>query len=653
MTAISSRPASPSHIMSAATGSTHAGAVDTVVDQAINQFKDSYLNKGESKITAEMKAEMLLFKKGFFQSSSEYKKFSNGIKEIAQSHAFELAKKMIDDPVPPGTTLAERIRQATSLLTGNSIKKGHPLADAFVNYAESQGKNSPWLDSLRNSDRAREPGRNTMLMHIFRNSPSNSPIQSPAASARRSNDTPVSTASSVRPSPDTANGGAVNLPQAERPSIAAPHVPSLPPPMMNYRSQWSATMPNPARTASPEISAAWNLTLAMMSKVDLPTSSNHAFMPGSILQQAVYLAMLSAGEGRVELFRLLGLKNGDIDAQLDLIARNTALSADDLSHVFGTGSALWIHDTDAENAKSTLPVFKRQDQMRELGLHMDVANLRKSPVDDINYINPINQWADKKTGGKISDLLDASQLTHADFALASFNLFKARWKTAFKPATEPLMFTNSLGEVKAVDGMQHQCISIPAFEGPNFQCFALPYDAGGLDVMAAVFFPHKGTPVDKLYRQLSSETDGGASKSLPAHLAMLESIHETSCRVTMPAFLSESQTDVLNTFRNMEATALFDYRKTNFSPIFGDGNRPHVELTVMKDKTAIKFDREGTEAVSAAASVGGARSSIPVLTVDRPFMVVIYTAFSADDIPNKVFPWPLAVTMVNDPGSSK
>ncbi|WP_151631895.1 serpin family protein [Noviherbaspirillum aerium] len=646
MTAISSRPVSPSPIMPAATTSTHAGAADTVMDQAIKIFKEVYLQEGGSKHVAKEKekAEAFLCTQGISRSSSEFQTFSKSVQDITHNHVLELAKKMIDDPVPPGTTAEQRVHKATCLLLQHSISKGHPIAVAFYDYADSQGKTTPYLNEALKPDRSPEPGRNAIMAHIGRN-----PTVNSSKTERRSTEAPHVPS---LPPPTMKFGNqwsaniTVNSSKTERPSTEAPHVPSLPPPKMKFGSKWSANMPDPARTLSPEIPAAWNLTLAMMGKVDLPRGSNHAFMPGSILQQAVYLAMLSAGEGRAELFRLLGLKNGDINAQLDLIARNTALSVDDLSHIFGTGSSLWIHDTDAGNAKSTLPLFKCQDQMRELGLHMDVADLRKSP-------EVVNQWANEKTGGKISTLLDASELSNADFALTSFNQFKAKWKTAFEPATEPLMFTNSLGKVKAVDGMQHQRISIPAFEGPNFQCFALPYDAGGLDVRAAVFLPHKGTPVDELYRQLSSGTDGGASNSLPAHLAQLGRIQETSCRVTMPAFLSESQTDVRNTLCNLEADALFNPRKTNFSPIFGEGNRPHVELAVMKDKTAIKFDREGTEAVSAAASVGSARSSIPVLKVDRPFMVVIYTAFGADDIKDKLFPWPLAVTMVNDPGSSK
>lgn len=757
MTAISSRPVSPSPIMSPATASTHVGASNPVVEQAINQFRDSYLNQGVKRTLAEMNAEVLLYSKGIGRTSPEFQAFSTSVQEIVGNHAFELAKKMVDGPALPGTTLQERIRKAISLLSENSIHHGHPLAEAFVAYADSKGEQSPLLDAWRKPKRSPDPGRNAMTAHIRRNSSGSSStgastklsIEHVGAAnmlldqainqfkdsylnkgkpklnaemdaeaflsqhgiawtseefkrlskavkeiaenrsfelAKEMLDRPVAPGTTLdlhiqkAMFPLLSNSIAKGHPLAEafaayadsqgkrsflldpwRKAKESPDSgqtavtahstrnspsPSLPPPKLKFGSKWSADIPDPARTLSPEIPAAWNLTLAMMSKVDLPTSSNHAFMPGSILQQAVYLAMLSAGEGRAELFRLLGLKNGDINAQLDLIAKNAALSVDDLSHIFGTGSSLWIHDTDAENAKSTLPLFKRQDQMRELGLHTDVADLRKSP-------EVVNQWADKETGGKISTLLDASELSNADFALTSFNQFKAKWKTAFEPATEPLMFTNSLGEVKAVDGMQHQRISIPAFEGPNFQCFALPYDAGGLDVRAAVFLPHKGTPVDELYRQLSSGTDGGASNSLPVHLAQLGRIEETSCRVTMPAFLSESQTNVRNTLCNLKADALFNPRKTNFSPIFGEGNRPHVELTVMKDKTAIKFDREGTEAVSAAASVGGSRSSIPVLKVDRPFMVVIYTAFGADDMPDVDFPWPLAVTMVNDPGSSK
>ena len=242
----------------------------------------------------------------------------------------------------------------------------------------------------------------------------------------------------------------------------------------------------------------------------------------------------------------------------------------------------------------------------------------------------INAWVDKRTGGRIPDLLQLGDLTTLTrFVLVNAIYLKAPWLEAFQPQdTTQARFTRADGSRVRVPTMHLVSTGL----GPNFpvavasgwRAIRLPYIGdrprgydGGLamtiivpDDLAAF---ERGLTPAKLARITNLKRDGGL-------------LHYRKVDLALPRFSIESRVDLKTVLSALGMPLAFDVERANFRGIATLPFGLYIQKVV--HQANIDVDEKGTEAAAATAVAGatggpGDTSEPIVIRADRPFLFVL------------------------------
>ncbi|HEX2167340.1 MAG TPA: serpin family protein [Longimicrobiales bacterium] len=226
----------------------------------------------------------------------------------------------------------------------------------------------------------------------------------------------------------------------------------------------------------------------------------------------------------------------------------------------------------------------------------------------------INQWVDRSTNGRITEILEAIP---GDMVMYLINAiyFKGDWQDRFdRSLTRDAQFTRADGSTTTVSMMSRE----GGFEynaDADVQIAELRYGRGAF--VMDIVLPREGRTVDELIATLDEV-------QWNQWIAGLDS---TGMHLRMPKYRLEYDTKLNAPLIALGMGSAFGLTNdTDFT-----GLSPHgrdLEISVVRQKTFISVDEEGTEA-AAVTSVGIRVTSMPAtMVVDRPFLVVIRERFA-------------------------
>lgn len=267
----------------------------------------------------------------------------------------------------------------------------------------------------------------------------------------------------------------------------------------------------------------------------------------------------------------------------------------------------------------------------------DCTNDFRAETGALDFTSPlsaktINDWAEKNTHGRITDIVQwpINPLTRVILANAIY--FKGHWARQFdQRATKNRAFTLPDGTQKQVPMMQ-QHGHYDYCQVPGYQAVCLPYAGGRLQM--CLFLPDSGSSPKEMLGGL----DGNAWQN-----KVLPQFRDHEGMVVLPRFKLDYAV-ILNS--PLEALGIKQAFSTgaDFSAMSGE----KLFLSEVKQKSYVAVNEEGTEAAAVTTGTFGAlavrRPEKPFeMILDHPFFFVI-----ADRTTHSI----LFMGIVSDPGAA-
>ncbi|KAK7881252.1 hypothetical protein WMY93_029661 [Mugilogobius chulae] len=234
----------------------------------------------------------------------------------------------------------------------------------------------------------------------------------------------------------------------------------------------------------------------------------------------------------------------------------------------------------------------------------------------------INTWVEKKTKGKIKNLLAEGAVDNlTKLVLVNAIYFKGNWDEKFKKRlTIDDDFRINKSQTKKVK-MMYQKSKFPLKYIKDINCEVLEMPYKGKELSMLIFLPQKfeddTTGLEKLEQQLTYENF--------AEWTRTNRMHRKKVMVYVPRFKLEETYDLKNILTSMGMVDAFDENRCDFS-----GMSPAKELAVSEviHKAFVELNEEGTEA-AAATDVGLVNYAIgwseppSTFKADHPFLFFI------------------------------
>jgi serine protease inhibitor len=235
------------------------------------------------------------------------------------------------------------------------------------------------------------------------------------------------------------------------------------------------------------------------------------------------------------------------------------------------------------------------------------AVVRALDFADPGAADTINAWVADKTHGKIEEIVDSPINGDTVMFLINAIYFKGTWTYQFDPED------TADGTFHAPDGdqtvkMMHMHGDLSYQQNADFQAVDLPY---GHELFSmSVFLPSGGQSVDDLAVKFTSAN----------WAAWMDGFEVEEVELSMPRFELEYELVLNDVLIALGMGAAFS-AAADFTGINLAGG---LFITMVKHKTYVKVNEEGTEA-AAVTSVTIEDSAVGTfMNVDRPFLFVIH-----------------------------
>jgi serpin B len=256
-------------------------------------------------------------------------------------------------------------------------------------------------------------------------------------------------------------------------------------------------------------------------------------------------------------------------------------------------------------------IWSRQGFPVQPGFLERVRTRFGAEAETVDFANPatlgrINQWASDATRGRIETIFD--QLPGSVvMVLLNALYFKADWTQRFDRArTERAPFTRPDGSAVGADFMYLED-ELRSSQIDGATVLELPY-AGGAYTMVVVV-PGPGSTAEALLRALTPER----------WQSWMDGLAPAPIVVRLPRFELEWEKRLNEPLQALGMTDAFDGGLADFRRLTPGGG---VWLDLVKQKSYVKVDEEGTEAAAVTGAV--VVESAPVeVRADRPFLFAI------------------------------
>jgi serpin B len=223
----------------------------------------------------------------------------------------------------------------------------------------------------------------------------------------------------------------------------------------------------------------------------------------------------------------------------------------------------------------------------------------------------INTWVEKKTNGKIKDLIPPGALNQLTrLVLTNAIYFKGNWASRFeKEKTSLAPFTLTNGDKVNVP-MMNQTETFNYMQAEDFQVLEMPYVENELSMF--IFLPKKFDGLNKFEKTLTSE-----------NLSLwLTKLRKTKVVVSVPRFKVTSEFGLSDVLKSMGIKDAFT-PQADFSAMSG---MKDLHISAVLHKAYVDVTEEGTEAAAATGIVVGVTSvqpPPPEFRADHPFVFLI------------------------------
>ena len=243
-----------------------------------------------------------------------------------------------------------------------------------------------------------------------------------------------------------------------------------------------------------------------------------------------------------------------------------------------------------------------------------VRNSFRAEAATVDFANPgtlgrINDWVSDATHGRIETIFDRLP---DDVVMVLLNAvyFKASWTQQFdKGRTERAPFTRPDGSTVTADLMYLDARKDVKFlSAPGVTGVELPYGGGAFSAVAVL--PERGASINALVDGLTSETWSAWTGSLTKRQAF----------VRLPRFELRWEKELNAPLRALGMVDAFNMGFADFGRLTSSGR---IYLDLVKQKTFVKVDEEGTEAAAVTGGVAVPTSAPPEIRFDRPFLFVL------------------------------
>ncbi len=234
-------------------------------------------------------------------------------------------------------------------------------------------------------------------------------------------------------------------------------------------------------------------------------------------------------------------------------------------------------------------------------------------VSELDFSDPIaadiiNSWVDENTNGKITEIIQPPIDPLTVMFLINAIYFYGDWTYQFdEDSTYDAMFI-------LPDGSQSPCRMMTQennfkyIENNDFQAVDLPYGNGLFSM--TIFLPRPQVGIDALIDNLNQEN----------WISWINSFNEQQGIVHLPKFRFEWEDSLNNVLKALGMEIAF----TGFADFTGIRRSGGIFISMVKHKTFIEVDEEGTEA--AAVTIIEFRESVGLdfnIMFDRPFIFMI------------------------------
>lgn len=253
-----------------------------------------------------------------------------------------------------------------------------------------------------------------------------------------------------------------------------------------------------------------------------------------------------------------------------------------------------------------LPAFVKANQTY---YNAEVANV---DFNDANTFNVIDKWCLKNTNNKI-DRITQGMSTDTKFALVNAVYFKGKWKHKFnKGATEEENFANADGSNSRVQMMNLKEKLAYWDDDQEWKMLQLPY--GNRAFSMVILMPYSDKPLAEQIPLLTADK----------FYSLFNNLQPYEVTVKLPKFEARYSYDLeKGILPALGITDVFNPAKADLSQM----SETSMFVTVVKHKTYINVDEEGTEAAAVTVVGGGDTSPGPGqpvnFFVDRPFIYSI------------------------------
>jgi len=228
----------------------------------------------------------------------------------------------------------------------------------------------------------------------------------------------------------------------------------------------------------------------------------------------------------------------------------------------------------------------------------------------------INGWVDRKTQGKIRQLVDARSVRDVMLVLVNALYFNGRWTEPFpKAATKPQPFSLLRGGSREVPMMRVKR-KFRYLRNDALQAVRLPFGPREQAAMY-VLLPHPG--------RFETFARGLTAKACEEWIGAMRSAPGT---VVLPRFRAEFGASLVNALTRLGMGVAFG-GAANFAGLLppGDPRAGDLYISDVVHKTVLEVNEEGAEAAAATGVIVGLTAAAPAppfeMVVDRPFAVLI------------------------------
>ncbi len=225
----------------------------------------------------------------------------------------------------------------------------------------------------------------------------------------------------------------------------------------------------------------------------------------------------------------------------------------------------------------------------------------------------INDWTAEQTRGKIEKLFEETS-RNTVMVLANALYFKGAWSEAFDPQqTRGGTFTTASGAERTVFFMERD---------GEWEVLATGQAEGGERTVRGVRLPY-GEGRVAMYLFVPDDLDSFLADLTPeAWAEIMEGFAPQHGLVRVPKFKLEATHELNEPLQALGLVRAFDGSQADFTGIFGEGRRG-VEISDVVQKTFMEVNEEGTEAAAATGVAMRESAPLPLVEVNRPFLLAI------------------------------